>query len=57
MMRSRNWTAIERLPDDPNAVKMTSTGYVRNGRHVRTVPRRVETRPERKSFLDRVLGR
>lgn len=37
-MMSRNWTAIERLPDGPGVVKMTSTGYVKDGVHVRTVP-------------------
>lgn len=39
MIRSRNWTAIERLPDGPGVVKLTSTGYVKDGVHVRTVGR------------------
>lgn len=34
-----NFPRVERCPDDPSAIKLTSTGYIRNGVHVRTVPR------------------
>lgn len=30
---------VERCPDDPNAITLTGTGYIRNGVHYRTVPR------------------
>lgn len=31
MIQSRNWTAIERLPEAPGVVKMTGNGYWLDG--------------------------
>lgn len=55
MMKSGNWTRIERLPDTPGAIKMTSLGYVIDGEFTRTVPRpRTEDTP-RTSWLGRLF--
>lgn len=37
-MIPRQWPPVQRLPESPDAVIMTSTGYAINGRHTRTVP-------------------
>ena len=34
----RHWPPVQRLPETPDAVIMTSTGYVIGGHHIRTVP-------------------
>lgn len=57
MIQSRNWTAIERLPKRAGVVEMTSTGYVIDGQHVRTVPMRPkEPEQPRRSWLARIWG-
>lgn len=56
MKLSRDWPPIERLPEAPGVVKMTGTGYVIDGRHVRTV-RRSEAPPPHRSWWHRALGK
>lgn len=63
MIQSRNWTAIERLPEAPGVAIMTSGGYWLDGRfypdrqpsHAPMEYRQPEQ--PRRSFFDRVLGR
>lgn len=50
MMQSRNWKRIERLPEAPGVVKMTSTGYWLDGQHVRTIPEKPQPQPEPRPF-------
>ena len=55
-----NFPRVERLPDIPGAIKMTGTGYVINGRHVRTVPDRQPLpmpNETRRGFIARVFGK
>lgn len=58
MIRSGNWTHIERLPEEPGVVKLTGTGYYRDGVFYpahRARPLRVEQ--PRRGLLARVMGR
>lgn len=53
----RHWPPIYRLPETPDAVIMTSTGYVIDGHHIRTVPTLAARCPEttpRPSFWQRL---
>ncbi|MCC2602250.1 hypothetical protein [Sphingopyxis yananensis] len=53
----RYWAPVQRLLETPDAVIMTSTGYVIGGHHIRTVPplaaHCLETTP-RPSFWQRL---
>lgn len=57
MKLSRDWPPIERLPEAPGVVKMTGTGYVIDGKHVRTVHRNSEAPSPHKGWLYRVMGK
>lgn len=57
MIQSRNWTAIERLPETPGVVKMTGNGFWLDGKfypaHRQHVPAPVQPR---RGLLARVMG-
>ena len=55
-MKSRNWTAIERLPETPGVVKYTTTGYWLDGRFYPSAQPRSPMPQQRRGIISRVLG-
>lgn len=55
MIRSRNWPAIERLPESPGVAVMTSGGYWLDGRFYPTHRARPVVTPQpRRSLFARI---
>jgi len=57
MKQLANFPRVERLPEIPGVPKLTGTGYVIDGKSVRTVSHPSPMRRPRSGLFARIIGR